>query len=612
MQTRNEIQVIRQRMKEHLQASAISTAEEKIETLNFLASHTITEGNLMYFDDLDYTSTNRSGWPVRTATERIYGCVLKYLSKENTQINDSLLYYIVGHLRYMSHHQFRSNNWWYNQIGLPQVFARIMILIESALPEDIINGLMQYIEQGTFKHNPLTLENVATNLLWVGEVSLMHSVLIEDEDALLTASKMVSLATVSSDTEGIQADGAFFQHGKCLYSTGYGRSFINVFIPLLYYLNNTSFSLSKEVTEKFLSHILDGVRYMNYGQSFDFLTMGREYVRANATLNKSIIPSIRILLKNEDIIRQKELLDFLEELTEGVTKQTRHKYFEIGHYLSMSNPYLFCSFKTMAEDMVTTEICNRENVLGLNFTYGTNTTFMHTGEEYINIAPCLRYDYIPGTTTICETEEELLSHPDFCYESIGRVNYHPKVWMCGGYNGDDISISYTEIEHFGVHQKSVAIATPYGMVFTGSDIFHNAHKPLHTTIEQCNALYEISESTNIVTHGQICYINHLVATPFHSSIEHRHGNFNRNSLFQKDIPIEKDILTIYIEHEVEKGVYAYEVLPEEHLVRQSQIILLNEDVHGIKLWNGREVYVFFRDCAISDTVKGKSEDIIIL
>ena len=609
----NEIITIKNRIREQL---ILEFGNEEIDinnTLESLREKTIcADDGTMYFSDIDYQSENRAAWPVLDAFSRILRGAASY-QKITEQGNKELLLRLVrGHLLYLSRNHIVSSNWWYNEIGIPQKVGRILLLMEGLLNPETVAGMLSYLEVGSFSKNEKVFRHEGANLLWISEVSILYAVFMSDTEALQLASKMASMATFGTDVAGVQSDGSFFQHGKFVYSTGYGRSFIQVLCPLIYYLNNTSFAFSKEAVDNLLIHLLDGVRLMSFGSSFDYLTMGREYIRLNAVGNSSLAFSLAYLLKCEDISRQNEIKEFYDEINTQSSKLSLTKYFDVGHFLISRNPYLYCSWKTLGDGMVTAEICNRENVLGINYTYGTSSCTMRSGKEYFNVAPLLKYDFIPGTTSRCETDEELISHPEFHWSTPGRVVCNPELLLDGGICTDGISVAILEVKHSGVHQRSCALATPYGMVYTGSAVTCDGGEALHTTIEQCNLLYDLKEQGSLISHGDICYLNLSEDTEFKCSVEHRIGNWNRISLFKQDSPVEGDILTIYVEHHDSVGHYAYEILPREYLEHKSKLLILDEKIHAVRLSDGREVYIFFEDACLNNNIRGKRGDILVI
>ena len=221
---------------------------------------------------------------------------------------------------------------------------------------------------------------------------------------------------------------------------------------------------------------------------------------------------------------------------------------------------------------------------------------------------------MPGTTTFKETDEELRSHPEFDASIIGIVSYCPDIKLSGGLNAQDVSVSYYSIVHSGTHQKVSAIATRHGMILVGSDIFNENGKALHTTVEQCNLLSDVTvdRESGVVEHNGICYINLMQMNPFEVTTEHRVGDWSRNRLFSPSEHYECDVLSVYIDHKNENASYAYEILPKEYLSERASVFHCDENLHAIRLADKREIYVFYNDFAYSDKIFGKAGDVLII
>lgn len=602
-QQKKEFLLIRNRVKEDLFSSPISIFKDDShkecsisEYEKLTASY---DDGTLFFTDLNYAPENRTEWGATIAVYRLIN-LSKMGRAEGGAQQEKAFSLVLGHLKGFQTQKYTNLNWWHLSIGLPQTITRLLLMLEDLLDKDLYDFLLSLTERGSIvKDSSVLTHHEGANLIWFCDTSIIHALLTHNTDELSLAAKHIAKETEGRPDAGLQADGSFFQHGRLLYSLGYGRSYVITLAPLIYYLGGTSFAFSEKALNNVFSHVLDGIRHMTHRQGFDYLTTGREYVRPGATDIESVKDAMAYLAKLTNVPRENEIKAFYKALCANESPLSENKYFEVSRFLTHQDEHLYVSFKASDETLLNTEICNRENVLGLHLSYATNTCVMRTGNEYRSIAPLLRYDYMPGTTCAEESDEEIEAR--FVPASGNLSGYKTDVIASSGGNYGDISVSFYRLKHDGITQATTCIATSYSALFltTGS---HSGEKALHTTLEQCNAQgkVSVSEDGKRVNHNGVCYICHGEATLI-SSVEHRTGDWQRNSKLSKKIPYEGDIFTLYIAHG-EKGLnfnYAYEILAEENAHLCSKIVTNDSEVQKVLLSDGREVCIRVSDGKIS-------------
>jgi len=601
-QQEKELLMIRNRVKEDLLTSPISIFKDDAYKRCSIAEYEMLTASYAdgtyFFTDLNYALENRTGWGATIAAYRLINLLkLGQLAASDAE-NAKAQALVLGHLKGFAARRYTNLNWWHLSIGLPQTIVRLLLMLEESLDRDLYAFLLSLVERGSISSHPEVLEqHKGANLIWFCDTSIIHALLIRDADELALAVEIIGKETYGRGDAGLQADGSFFQHGRFLYSLGYGRSYVITLAPLVYYLSGTSFAFTSQALDNIFSHILDGIRHMTHKRAFDYLTMGREYVRLDTTDAQSVEEAMAYLAKLTNVARIEEIKAFYKALREGKSPLSANKYFSVARYLTHQDEHLYVSFKALDETLIGTEICNLENVLGIHLSYATNTCVMRTGEEYRNIAPLLRYDYMPGTTCAEESDEEIEARSVPADNTLACRT--PAVFLSKGGNYGDISVSIYHFERDGITQFASCIATPHGAIFLGSGQ-SSGEKTLHTTLEQCNVQGKVTVNENgrKVNHGGVCYVNHT-ASALSYSVEHRAGSWKRNSRFSEDITHEGEIFTLYTLHEGKAFTYAYEILSEEYESFVSSVLVNDSVMQKVRLADGREVCIRISDGEIT-------------
>ena len=587
---KKEFETIRGRVKEDLYSPPIAVFKDdphKTCTIAEYEARTASyDDGTYYFTDLNYAPENRTEWGATVSAYRLLN-LLKLGEAEGERERARAL--VFGHLRGFAARRYTNLNWWHLCIGLPQTVSRLLLALEGELEPALYDYLLSLAERGSIGKDPSVLVNhEGANLIWFCDTSIIHALLTGDAEELALAVKTVSKETEGRPDAGLQEDGSFFQHGRLLYSLGYGRSYVITLAPLFYYLGGTSFAFSERALHNVFSHVLDGVRHMTHGRGLDYLTMGREYVRPGATDPDSVRGALSYFARMTGVSREEEIRAFYQSLCEGGTALVANKYFPVSRYLSHQDEYIHVGFKVLDETLLGTEICNSENVLGVHLSYGTNTCVLRSGEEYRSIAPLLRYDCLPGTTCAEESDEEIETR--FVPKEGNLSRHKADVLLSAGGNYGDLSVSVYRVRHDGITQAVSCIATPKSALFlsTGN---HGGEKPLHTALEQCNLLGKVtvSEDGHCATHNGVCYVSH--SSPLVASVEHRLGYLNRNSRLSAAVPCEGDVFSLLIEHSGKEFCYAYEILAEENAHLLSSVLQNTPMEQRVRLADGREVCI---------------------
>jgi chondroitin AC lyase len=565
------------------------------------------------FSDLNYEVRLGANWDVSDAMFR----VLK-LAQHSTLVDDEERELdkelIIGHLKDFIAGGYVSTNWWHNDIGLPLIVTPTMFLCEDFLPEEIMQGLIKYIGNGSLRIHPEIVNEKneyhrGANLIHYCTVSIRHGIFTGDYDEVRSAITAMEEETYGSRL-GLQSDGSFFQHGRRLYSLGYGLGYLKELVSILHQIKNSAFDFSREAKENIVKHTLDGIRHMVGGTGFDYTPSGREYTRTGS-LNavSEVLPTLKKMAELPDMPRMDEIIAFRDALQKGEHLPLGVKYFDVARYLTLDTGKLFISFKGAGKDNRTSEICTSENYMDINLSYGTNTCAMKSGKEYYGISGIWDYSAIPGTTAREESDEVIKAYPDFTTYEVDTDDF-------GGACDGEVGVCFIGGESWGVKSSKCAIATKKGMIILGAGIEEKNGKPLRTSVEQSMLSSDIviSNCGMEVVHGGILYKNLDEKSPFRVFTEKRSFEFERNGRRITPYHVEGTTFNIRIENDINHPSYAYYITDADFAPEKIEVISNTDKIQAVMLEGDKLVAVFHEAGELSlngVTVKGDKNKVVI-
>ena len=505
------------------------------------------EDGSLYFGDIDYSNHDRAIWQPYSHLARIEHIILS----GNAEFRPMC----VDFLRFWLKNDFICPNWWYNEIGTPMLLADIAILMYGELDQSLEKIMNERLYRGVVDESTNRNRGVYTgaNLLWFASTTMVYSMLTGNEKTLRFITELAARETLEG-REGLQSDNSFFQHGRRLYSAGYGRSFITSIVPMLHLLDGTEYSFPKYAFDNLARHIIDGLRFMMHRGYYDYVSVGREYVRKNSLCARGLIRSAKLLCSLQGFERREELSLLLESIEKKQPAFEGVKYFPVAALLTMQLDGVYFSYKGTTPEIWDAENINDENRLGYNLSYGTHTTVMQSGEEYNDVSPLWDYSAIPGTTAPCMTDSELLSLPDFSKRYVHTDDF-------GGWCDGDVGAIYLTTNHEGISVVSCAFATPYGLVLLGNSIKDSEGRELITTAEQCLALYDVEKVGDGIRFGNVVYRSLDDKAPLLYNVTEKCGNWHRNRPSEPDSPINGKVFTVRVAREGGYDKYAYVISP---------------------------------------------------
>lgn len=309
----------------------------------------------------------------------------------------SLLDKIQLGLNYFYQTQPTSKNWWYIDIGAPQDYMVVLLLLKKEIDKEELMYYSSYLKDRT--DNPA---HQGKNRTWVSEITLWKGC-IEDNYELIEIGINSIASTVkiiyNSNEEGIKADYSIHQHRPQLYSGGYGMGFMEDLNRFIHLSNGLSFSwlFTEEKKDIITKTMLEGQILFGYRDSYDFGTIGRNISRPNALSN--ISPEMLDAIIANDSLYKPKYQAWKRNIEGGPFPVPGNKYFWKSAIMTHHGDNYYLSAKVPSVRNNGTEMLNGENLMGYYLPLGA-TNILTTGDEYRNIFPVWDWTRIPGTTAI--------------------------------------------------------------------------------------------------------------------------------------------------------------------------------------------------------------------
>ena len=536
------------------------------------------DGNY-YFTDIDYGNQDRSVWPAAKHLTRTERLAILFRLETDPDAKEAYKDQVIRLLEHWIKNDYSNPNWWHNKLSDPNILGEIGILMKPELDADQIRQLAVLVGRGSYSVDPTLYAYTGANAVDLAMSSIKFGALIGNASSVRSALRVVSRALKYSNSEGIKKDGTFFQHGNRLYMGGYGLVFIGGMAKIIGMVDGTDFMFSADQLEPMAAFILKGLKTASFGNTLDPTVMGRSVSRLNAQPLPGIVPTLVTLANTDGMPHRDEIMAYAYSIA-GNTKQNYGlNWFDDAKFLVVNNGDFYFSFRSGDRSLYYSEITNDENILCYNSSFPGVTTIMHTGNEYRDISPVYDYSFIPGTTAVRETDEELAAHSDPTYRSL-KGTYGSAV-------AEGAAAVFAKTTHEGIEMTVSCFATDNAVILLGAGMKDGAGRQMFTTLDQSYFTGEFSQDGNTVIHNGIKYELLEGGTLIAENV-HRAGSWRRNNLTYSDIPAEGDIFTVYTEN---TGSYAYTVM-SENTDAEFEVIENTPSVQAVRLPDGRIATAF--------------------
>ena len=424
--------------------------------------------------DIDYADTSRTKWKPLAHLERLKAMAVVYRTLGYKLYNvESLRDKIMLGLNYFYERKPVSLNWWYMDIGAPQVYMVSLILLKDKISRNDLLHYSAYLKDATTNVN-----HRGKNRSWVSEITIFKGC-IENNFQLVSAGflSMASTLAIESkqDGEGIKIDNSFHQHHAQLYSGGYGMSIMGDFANYMLLSYKTKFAEVFPVEKrKILTDVLlKGHQLLGYRNAIDFGAVGRNITRPNGTGNISEDVLSKMMIADKEKVESYEIWKNHLSGAPFAKEYSGNNYFWKSDIMTQHGTDYYLSAKIISKRTLGTESLNGENLKGYNLPLGA-TNIYTSGNEYRNIFPVWDWTRIPGTTA--EMNQATTALNGYLY---GSNNFGG-----GVSNGKEGAIAF-EYNYNNIQAKKAYFFIDDIMFCLGTGINAIKSNPVVTSVNQC-------------------------------------------------------------------------------------------------------------------------------
>lgn len=476
--------------------------------------------------DIDYKSQLLGAWPCAIHASRY-----KILASAYHQTGEKK--YLDGArkaLKYWMVNKPVSDNWWYNQIGIPEQFGPASVLIMGSLSKEEINGVVEILSKARFGMT-------GQNKIWQAEGVLARAYLQGDMKLVKEArDQIVSEIVVSPWKEGIQPDWSFHQHGPQLQWGNYGLSYASEMSWVVQLFDGTPLAVAGEQRKIIENYIVEGLSAVLWKGNFDMNACGRQiWADSQTTKAKSVFASLdRLGLKPV-------------EFTGG-------RYFPYADYGIYRTDDWTASLRMQSSRTKGMEHTILDNMRGR---YGSDGALLlrKSGDEYYDVAVTWDWHHVPGVT--CPDDGQ----PIYGWEETARYNITPKVF---GETRDELMVCAMDLNRDGLTARKAWFFWPGGILCLGSGITYDGDAKVVTGVEQCRISGDVAGKKRWIRHNGVTYVpldGKFITAPR----EHSGDWYSIHPTKEAETReiITDDLLDIYIDHgNSPKGeTYAYVTVP---------------------------------------------------
>lgn len=587
------IEIIRERTRKDLFRKKVTLQEAE----KFYATLVPSEiPGTYYWEDINYSDRDRAIWRTAQHFDRIIA-ILNGFGEEKLS-DKEYVEKLSGAILYWLEHDFINPNWWCNEVAAPRAFANICIMMYPVLNSEIVARVVnQIMPRGSMAfRSDISEKWGGANLIWGAKNTIRHAILIEDESVLKLAVERSDKEIYIGGEEGIQEDGSFYQHGPRLYSGGYGLAYINEIAMLSNLLVGTEYQFKREKLEMLVAPMLDGLKHMMHGAALDWACIGRNIARKGCVANTLLKSVLEEIYKNPDMPRRDEVKAMIDYTEPSAKRPDETKYFPKVAMLCHHFDGIYVGAKFIDNKTLDAEYCNHEGEICYNMSYGTHTTIMRDGYEYIDINAVWDYSRVPGTTSRTENDEELLTHLENDWRNKPLPNDHS-----GGVQRGNRAIIYELAEHDGIVAYVTDFAFEGGFISLGAGIEDRTDKKeaLVTTVDQSCLRGDVISDGDSYIHNGIRYTA-LGGTVIEKESTAQVGSWYRNNRSVSDDSVTADVLTLTIKHKAaEVSDYAYMISSAEKATPRVRVLRNDSDIQAIQLSDGGVMAVFHKPCELS-------------
>lgn len=365
--------------------------------------------------DIDYASnpSNGGSWIPGKHITRLQDMVRAYKKSSSTLDKPTLMAKIKVALTYWYslNPQPISSDWYDMDLRIPGQFQEILFLLKPEFTNPsadwntyIVAGCNNYL--AIPKSNPTATSYKMTNFngTCVGLLLVHNGILLKNATTLQSGITLIQnqIAVVNKGSEGPQIDNSYLVHGIQVYNGGYGIGFISGCTNAMDFTTGCSKQYFSTASINVLRDlILNGDRWMIFGDQYDFGTRGRQITspsQAAATGLNGVV-TVCSQMKALDPTNATAYQNIINHINSPQTNNdvVGNKFFYRGDFMTHRRTGSYIGIKMCSARTTGTECMQMQGLKNFWLPFGA-TCIMTNGREYNTIYPYWDWCKIPGVT----------------------------------------------------------------------------------------------------------------------------------------------------------------------------------------------------------------------
>jgi chondroitin AC lyase len=423
--------------------------------------------------DVVYDSVELKDWQAIEHVRRLLALAVAWNPEDPaTAGNPALLRGIVRGLENWYTRNPVNPNWWWNQIGMPRYLGEVLLRVKGAIAPDLIRLAVPAFTA----HGPAA-RFTGQNLVWVAGIQIRHGILTDQPDLVGLGHRLIrNELRALPDEEGLQPDMSFHQHGKVLYSGGYGQGFACDVARFAWLARDTAFAWPAHKIELLGRFVLDGSRWMVRGDTFDYGASGRELSRKGFSAAR-YFQGVAFLAQIP-FSRQAECQAIAGQVDRGGKSSVEgNRYFWCSDLMTQHRSNYYWSVRLTSNRIENTDwpCCGGEGRLCHHMAEGLTLLF-RKGDEYRDIFPVWNWRQTPGTTV----EQQPGAMNPGGLRGFGLRSFS------GGVSDGRVGCAAMDFARGSLRAHKAWFSFENSLVAAGCGITSDSDAPVRTTINQCH------------------------------------------------------------------------------------------------------------------------------
>ena len=344
--------------------------------------------------DINYADTeSNDGWDPQTHLHRLIALAAEYEINTTASVREGVLKALdCWYKDNPTASSPTSVNWWWDDIGKQKYLGPTGLIMINDLSKEQLANLIADM--------PTTPSMTGANRSDISKGIIYGGLLSQDANRISNGISGILDTVATTESEGMQVDMSWLQHGPQLHNGSYGQEWVNTALPWAYYVRDLQWKFPVDKSKLIANFILEGDQWMTRPKG------GMDYSTAGRSISRS--PKVRSSLDTIDTLNSERIAkiapnraadaqSYQNFLDTGVANKTGFKHFWRADYsVSRRENYTF-SIHMASTDVALQEHGNDENQLGYWMGFG-NTFLYKNGAEYKDIFPVWRWDVMSGVT----------------------------------------------------------------------------------------------------------------------------------------------------------------------------------------------------------------------